>query len=98
MPSYRDQKARHRLQCGFLDSLPEEFQGWIFLSVGPEGKLDILNNFNLEKPFDLYLDPPTSTYPPLCRITQQGKQPILTTDFNLTNMEPREWTPPTPYK
>ena len=53
----------------------------------------MLNNFNLEKPFDLYLDRPTSTHPPLCRITQQGKQPILTTDFYI---KPKEWIPPTP--
>ena len=34
--------------------------------------------------------------PPLCRITQEGKDPIITTDFYLTNVEPREWILLTP--
>ena len=46
--------------------------------------------------FDLHLDPPSSENLPLCRITQDGKDPIITTDFYLTNMEPREWILPTP--
>ena len=48
------------------------------------------------KPFDLHLDPFSSENPPLCRITQDGKDPIITTDFYLTNIEPREWILPTP--
>ena len=32
----------------------------------------------------------------ICRITQEGKDPIITTDFYLTNVEPREWILPTP--
>ena len=63
--------------------------------------LDIFKTFDLDKPFDLHLDPPSSENPPLCRITQEGKDPIITTDFYLTNMEPREWilpTPPTNYE
>ena len=51
----------------------------------------MLKTFDLNKPFDLHLDPPSSETPPLCRITQDGKSPIITTDFFLTNMEPREW-------
>ena len=31
-----------------------------------------------------------------CRIMQDGKDPIITTDFYLTNMEPREWILPAP--
>ena len=54
------------------------------------------NNFHLDKPFDLHLDPPSSEDPPLCRIIQEGKEPILTTDFNLRNMEPKPWILPTP--
>ena len=46
--------------------------------------------------FDLHLDPPSSKDPPLCRIIQEGKNPILTTDFYLTNMEPKPWILPTP--
>ena len=66
------------------------------MSVGPEAKLDMFNNFNLDKPFELQLDPPSSENPPLCRIIQEGKDPILTTDFYLTNVEPKPWTLPTP--
>ena len=54
------------------------------------------NNFNLDKPFDLHLDPPSSKDPPLCRILQKGKEPILTTDFYLTNIEPMLWILPIP--
>ena len=56
----------------------------------------MLKNFDLDKPFDLHLDPPSGENPPLCRIIQEGKDPILTTDFYLTNVEPREWILPTP--
>ena len=66
------------------------------LSVGPDAKLDMLKTFDLDKMFDLHLDPPSSENPSLCRITQDSKDPIITTDFNLTNMEPREWILPTP--
>ena len=47
----------------------------------------------MDKPFNPYLNLPTSTHPPLCRITQQGKQLILTTNFYITNLELRKWTP-----
>ena len=50
----------------------------------------------MDKPFDLHLDPPSPENPPLCRITQDGKDPIITTDFYLTDMEPREWILPPP--
>ena len=58
----------------------------------------MLKMFALNKPFDLHLDPPSSENLPLCRITQDGKDPVITTDFYLTNVEPREWillNPPT---
>ena len=54
------------------------------------------NNFDLDKPFDLHLDLPSSEGPPLCRIIQEGKEPILTTDFYLTKVEPKPWILPTP--
>ena len=54
------------------------------------------NNFDLDKPFDLHLDPLSSKDPSLCRIIQEGKDPILTTDFYLTNIEPKPWILPTP--
>ena len=56
----------------------------------------MFKNFDLDKPFDLHLDPPSAENPSHCRIVQEGKDPILTTDFYLTNMEPREWILPTP--
>ena len=95
IPSHQDQQARYRLQLSVLDSFHSEIQGPVFLSVGPDAKLDMLKSFDLNKPFDLHLDPPSSENPPLCRIMQDSKDPIITTDFYLTNMEPREWTLPT---
>ena len=58
IPSHRDQQARYRLQHSILDSFHSEIQGPVFLSVGPDAKLDILKTFDLNKPFDLHLDPP----------------------------------------
>ena len=66
------------------------------MNVEPEAKLDMFNTFDLDKLFDLQLDPPSSENPPLCRIIQEGKDPILTTDFYLTNVEPKPWILPTP--
>ena len=79
-----------------MDSFHTEIQGPVFLRLGPEAKLDMFNNFDLDKPFDLHLDLPSAENPPLCRIIQEGKDPILTTDFYLINVEPREWILPTP--
>ena len=56
----------------------------------------MFNNFDLDKLFDLHLDPPSAENPPLCRIIQEGKDPILTIDFYLTNMELKPWILPTP--
>ena len=58
--------------------------------------LDMLKTFDLNKLFDLHLNPPSSENPPFYRIMQDGKDPIITTDFYLTNMEPREWILPIP--
>ena len=95
IPCHQDQQARYRLQCSVLDSFHSEIQGPVFHSIGPDAKLDILKTFDLNKLFDLHLDPPSSENPPLCRIMQDSKDPIITTDFYLTNMEPREWILPT---
>ena len=78
-----------------MDSLHSEIQGPIFLTVGPDAKLYILKTFDLEKLFNLHLDPTSSENLPLCRITQDGKDPIISTDFYLTNTEPGEWILPT---
>ena len=98
IPSNHDQQVRYRLQHSVLDSFHSEIQGPVFLSIGPDTKLDMLKTFNLDKLFDLYLDPPptSSENLPLCRITQDGKDPIITTDYYFTNVEPREWILPTP--
>ena len=69
IPSDCDQQTRYWLQCSVLDSFHTEIQGPVFLSVGPDAKLDMLKTFHLDKPFDLHLDPPSSENPPLCRIT-----------------------------
>ena len=96
VPSEHDQNARYRLQQSVLDSFHAEVTGPIFLSVGPEAKLDMFNNFDLDKLFNLQLDPPSSENQSLCRIIHEGKDPILTTDFYLTNIEPKPWILPTP--
>ena len=70
----------------FTDTGTDIITGPVFLSVGSEAKLDMFNTFDLDKQFDLQLDPPSSKNPPLCRIIQEGKDPILTTDFYLTNV------------
>ena len=79
-----------------MDSFLTEIQGQVILSVRPEAKLDMFNNFDLDKPFDLHLDPPSAQNPPLLRIIQEGKDPILITDFYLTNVEQQPWILPTP--
>ena len=96
IPSQCDQSARYRLQQSALDSFHAKIHGPVFLSAWPEAKLDMYNNFDLDKPFDLHLDPPSPKDPPLCRIIQEDKDPILTTDFYLTNIEPKPWILPTP--
>ena len=94
IPSDHDQIARQRLQSK-LDSFQAEFHGPVFLAVGPDAKLDMYNNFDLSKPFDFNVDPPSTEDPPLCRIIQGGKDPILTTDFYFTIVEPKPLILPT---
>ena len=55
IPSENDQNARYGLHQSTLDSFHAEIHGPVFLSVGPEVKLDTYNNFDLDKPFDLHL-------------------------------------------
>ena len=73
VPSEHYQNARYRLQQSALDSFHAEINGSVFLSVGPEAKLDVFNTFDLDKPFDLQLDPPSFKNPPLCTVIQEGK-------------------------
>ena len=56
----------------------------------------MLKTFDLDKLFNLHLDCPSSENLPLCKITQDGKDPIITTDFYLTNVEPKDWILSTP--
>ena len=93
IPSHRDQQVRYRLQHSVLDSFHSKIQGPVFLHIGPNAKLDMLKTFDLNKTFDLHLDPPSSENLPLYRITQDGKDPIITTDFYLTNVVTRVDTP-----
>ena len=79
-----------------MDSFHSEIQGPVFVSVGPNAKLDMLKMFDLNKLFNLHLDPPSSENLPLCRITQDCKDPLITMDFYLTNVELREWIIPMP--
>ena len=58
-----------------------------------DAKYDILNTFDLDKQYQLEVAPPLDGKPPLCIITQPGKEPILTTDFYFTNKEPKLWVP-----
>ena len=81
IPSNHDQKAWYQLQCSVLDSFYSEIHGSVFLSVGHDAKLDMLKAFDLDKSFDLHLDPSSSENPPLSRIIQDGKDSIITTDF-----------------
>ena len=79
-----------------MDSFHTDLQGPVFLSVGPDAKLDMFKKIDLDNLFDLHLDLPSPENPPLCRIIQEGKDPIITTGFYLTNVEPREWILPAP--
>ena len=45
VPSEHDQNARYRLQQSALDSFHAKINGPVFLSVGPEAKLDMYKNF-----------------------------------------------------
>ena len=60
VPSEHDQNAR--LQQSALDSFHAEINGPVFLSLGPEAKLDVYNTFDLDEPFDLHLDPHPKTH------------------------------------
>ena len=49
IPSDHDQQTRYQLQCSVLGSFHTEIQGPVFLSVGPDAKLDMLKTFDLDK-------------------------------------------------
>ena len=86
-PSDRDRQARQKLQEKTSD-FQVTFDDNVYLSLGPEAKWDIYNTFNPEKPFNIHLDPPSTEWPPLVKIKQEGKPSIYTADFYFTNKLP----------
>ena len=83
-PSDRDKQARQKLQEKTTD-FQVTFDDNVYLSLGPEAKWDIYNTFNPDKPFNIHLDPPSTEWPPLVKIKQEGKASVYTTDFYFTN-------------
>ena len=94
-PSDRDRKARQKSQEKTSD-FHANFSNCVYLSVGPEAKRDIYNTFDPDKPFNIHLDPPSTEWPPLVEIKQEGKASIHTTDFYFTNKLPSNIGVPSP--
>ena len=92
-PSDRDRQARQRLQEKTSD-FQVTFDDCVYLSLGPEAKRDIYNTFDPDKPFNIHLDPPSTEWPPLVEIKQEGKTSVYTTDFYFTNNLPSNITVP----
>ena len=44
--------------------------------------------FDPDKPFNIHLDPPSTEWPPLVEIKQEGKASVYTTDLYFTNKLP----------
>ena len=52
--------------------------------------------FDPDKPFNIHLDLPSTEWPPLVEIKQEGKASVFTTDFYFTNKLPSNiavWSP-----
>ena len=77
IPSHQDQQARYRVQHSVLDSFHSEIQGPVFLSIGPEAKFVMLKTFDLSKPFDLHLDPPSLEICHFVELCKTAKIPLL---------------------
>ena len=90
-PSNRDRQARQNLQEKTSD-FQVTFDDYVYLSLGPEAKRDIYNTFDPDKPFNIHLDPPSTEWPPLVEIKQEGKASVYTTDFYFTNKLPSNIT------
>ena len=86
-PSDRDTQARQRLKEKTSD-FQVAFDNCVYLSLGPEAKRDIYNTFDPDKPFNIHLDWPSTEWPPLAEIKQEGKTSVYTTDFYFTNKLP----------
>ena len=94
-PSDRDRQARQKLQENTSD-FHVNFHDCVYLSIGLEAKRDIYNTFDLDKPFNVHLDPPSAERPPLVEIKQEGKTSKYTTDFYFTNKLPSNIAVPSP--
>ena len=90
-PSDRDRQTRQKLQEKTSD-FQVTFDDNVYLSLGPEAKWDIYNTFNPDKPFNMHPDPPSTEWPPLVKINQEGKASVYTTDFYFTNNLPSNIT------
>ena len=93
--SDRDRQARQKLQEKTSD-FHANFYDCVYLSIGPEAKMDIYNTFDPDKPFNIHLDPPSTERPPLVEIKQEGKASTYTTDFYFTNKLPSNSALPSP--
>ena len=94
-PSDRDRQARQKLQEKTSDFHANVYD-CVYLSIGPEAKRDIYNTFDPDKPFNIHLDLPSTEWPPLVEIKQEGKASIYTTDFYFTNKLPSNIAVPSP--
>ena len=74
-PSDRDRQARQKLQEKTSD-FHVNFHDCVYVSIGPETKMDIYNMFDPNKPFNVHLDPLSTECPPLVEIKQEGKASI----------------------
>ena len=95
-PSQRDFLARCRLQSKIADT-PIQFHAPIYLGLGIETKTDIYYKFAHDKTISIELDLPFTENPLLLHIKQEGKQPIITTDFYFTNIKPSDLIIPAPH-
>ena len=86
-PSNRDRQARQRLQEKTSD-FQVTFDDCVYLSLGPDAKRDIYNMFDSDKPFNIHLDLPSTEWPPLVEIKQEGKTSVYITDFYFANKLP----------
>ena len=85
-PSDRDRQARQKLQK--TSDFQVAFDDCVYLSLGPETKRNIYNTFEPDKPFNIHLNLPSTEWPPLVEIKQEGKASLYTTDFYFTNKLP----------
>ena len=79
-PFDRDRQARQKLQEKTSD-FQVTFDDNVYLSLGSEAKWNIYNTFNPDNPFNILLDPPSTEWPPLVEIKQEGSLPFTLLTF-----------------